>query len=269
MDLDAMYKASRLPDVPDSVPREAARAFKAQNICRYYKRLTIELLEDYKKFFNQKYYTGRGTRQLRQEGVMAVNEAIDALKKFNQDLKPLFWNKHCYKAARIHSVDVEKNGNLKHIGSDGSSASDRLKRVGNPFYGGAENMSIGKDNPFESVLSMYIDDGVKSRGHRNNLLCPAHRCGRVAMAKHPKRGTVYTFTYAFYVSRPGKGKAIQKFIEAWREQDENEAKENGWKGNGCLHSKITFEFPYLVKEIDWETDSVRLAKDLNAIIYKD
>ena len=53
----------------------------AQNLLRYYRRMTIELLEDYKSFFQGTVYMGKETKLSTQEGILAVNEAIEALKE--------------------------------------------------------------------------------------------------------------------------------------------------------------------------------------------
>jgi hypothetical protein len=95
-----------------------------------------------------------------------------------------------------------------------------------------------------------IDDGVKSKGHRFNVLNPAHRCGAVVLAQHKKKGPVYIFTYAFYVSSLEKGDLIANQLDIWRAEDEKEAKEHGWDGKGSINTKISFEFPHLVKQID-------------------
>jgi len=36
-----------------------------------------------------------------------------------------------------------------------------VRLYGFPFYGGAENISVGIKNPFEAILSFIIDDGIK------------------------------------------------------------------------------------------------------------
>ena len=125
--------------------------------------------------------------------------------KTDRDLKPFHWNKYAYKAAKKHGLDVIKNGVLKHKGSDGTSAKDRIEKYGHPFYGGAESIVIGLDNPWEVALQLIINNGVKSRGDRENFMDPAHRCGAVSYCKHKVKGSVYIFTYAFYVSSLEKG----------------------------------------------------------------
>lgn len=71
-------------------------------------------------------------------------------------------------------------------------------------------------DPFEIILSLIIDDGVKKRGHRTNVLNPAHRCGGVAHTTHKKKGDVFIITYAFYISSNRKGDIINKQIAIWK-----------------------------------------------------
>ncbi len=71
----------------------------AQNLLRFYKPITIELLEDLLKFFEDElHYTGDGKRELKKEGTFAINEAISFIKNM-KDLRPMFWNKYAAKAA--------------------------------------------------------------------------------------------------------------------------------------------------------------------------
>ncbi len=46
---------------------------------------------------------------------------------------------------------------------------DRMKKYGYIFYGGAENICVNKNDAFSIILSLMIDDGVPTRGHRLNI----------------------------------------------------------------------------------------------------
>lgn len=98
---------------------------------------------------------------------------------------------------------------------------------------------------------------------------PAHRCGAVSYCKHKIKGSVYIFTYAFYVSSPEKGNQMMKFLDRWRDDTEFEAKQQGWSGKGCISAKIIFEYPNLVKTIELPDKEIQLAKDVDKMIYKD
>ena len=58
----------------------------AQNILRYYKAVTIELLEDLLKFMEGEYFIGDGKKELRKEGKPAIEESISFLKAQTKDI---------------------------------------------------------------------------------------------------------------------------------------------------------------------------------------
>ena len=83
---------------------------------------------------------------------------------------PLQWSDLIYKASLDHAKDHVKGGFTGHTGSDGSSVAERINRYGIPFYGHiAENCNYAVDNAFDAILSLIVDDGVSSRGHRKNV----------------------------------------------------------------------------------------------------
>ena len=69
------------------------------------------------------------------------------------------------KAAQDHSQDMADHTNMSHTGSDGSSMSDRLARVGYRFSTAGENVAAGYGTP-ESVM----DGWMNSPGHKANIL---------------------------------------------------------------------------------------------------
>lgn len=78
---------------------------------------------------------------------------------------PLTENAKLTKAAQDHSQDMADHKNMSHTGSDGSSMSDRLARVGYTFRSAGENVAYGYSTP-ESVM----DGWMNSAGHRANIL---------------------------------------------------------------------------------------------------
>lgn len=83
-----------------------------------------------------------------------------------QLLPPLTFSQDVANAAKGHALDVNAKG---HIGSDGSSMSQRLAKIGgNSFSYMAENTSSGKSGQ-NLTMDLVIDDGVNSRGHRTNI----------------------------------------------------------------------------------------------------
>ena len=62
---------------------------------------------------------------------------------------------------------------MGHTGADGSLPWDRVARYGQWSGTIAENISYGAYGESDArriVLSLVIDDGVASRGHRDNIL---------------------------------------------------------------------------------------------------
>lgn len=67
-----MYQESGLPWISSKIQSECWEVFMAQNLLRYYKNITIELLEDMCKFFDENNYIGDGKIEQKQEGPKAV-----------------------------------------------------------------------------------------------------------------------------------------------------------------------------------------------------
>ncbi len=106
------------------------------------------------------------------------NENEFAIECYNQLLnwKPqeiLKPSKALSLAARDHATDLGEKGIVGHIGTKGEDAATRVKRYGNftgAFTGPWENCSYGHSEPLDIVLQLLIDNGVKSRGHRKNIM---------------------------------------------------------------------------------------------------
>lgn len=114
-------------------------------------------------------YLNHGVWYSTREGMKAVHEAIEFLKKA-QPKAPLSFSGCLSKAAQQHVNDQGSKGGFGHQGSDGRMPSERAKAyVGavEPYCG--ENISYGPRTAQEVVVQLLVDDGVPSRGHRANL----------------------------------------------------------------------------------------------------
>jgi uncharacterized protein YkwD len=103
------------------------------------------------------------------EGVAALDEAIAHLNRI-EPRAALTYSRALGNAARDHALDGNANG---HTGSDGSKMSDRISRYGTWQSSIGENIDYGSNNAFEIVMHLLVDDGVSSRGHRENILNPS------------------------------------------------------------------------------------------------
>jgi len=116
---------------------------------------------------------GRTTLAMK-EGMPAVEEAINFCRSAKQ-VPRLNWNEELYEAAKYHVEDTGKNGLVQHESTDGTTVKDRLSRYGKIITSYGENVTFNTANALEIVLQALVDDGVKNRGHRENLFNPEFR----------------------------------------------------------------------------------------------
>ena len=83
-----------------------------------------------------------------------------------KDLPLLESQKDLYEIAKEHAINSGKTGHVGHKGFD-----KRFKNVlGKKYYTIAENCDYGNDKALDIVMSLLIDEGIPSLGHRKNIL---------------------------------------------------------------------------------------------------
>ncbi|ORZ31488.1 hypothetical protein BCR44DRAFT_49694 [Catenaria anguillulae PL171] len=111
------------------------------------------------------------------EGLKLVNDF-----RAQNGRAPLCLEQRMVNAAMLHSQDMARRRVMSHIGSDGSSPVDRIRRTGFPMsIGGAENVVHGSLAPGSTLdfvrmtgpMSMWVN----SVPHRENLLTNAQFLG--------------------------------------------------------------------------------------------
>jgi uncharacterized protein YkwD len=140
------------------------------------------------------------------EGPEAVREAIRALRA--QAPQPsLEWADGLWSAAGDHVRDQGPRGATGHNGSDGSSMDTRIRRYGAWNGTAAENIDYGSATARDVLISLIVDDGVPSRGHRRNIFNPNLRVMGGACGEHARYRMMCVMDYAggFVPSVP-KGK---------------------------------------------------------------
>lgn len=120
---------------------------------------------------------------LTNEGVKALEECIRELEK-HRPLPVFTPSEGLTMAAREHVQDQSRTGRTGHSGSDGSTLLDRLDRYGSWDVSVGENISYGFGEARAIVTALLIDDGVPSRGHRNNFLDSSFRLVGVSIGPH-------------------------------------------------------------------------------------
>jgi uncharacterized protein YkwD len=98
--------------------------------------------------------------------------------------------------AADHASDQSKSGATGHTGGDRSSPFDRIDRYGSWNGTAGENISYGYGDGLRIVLQLLVDDGVPSRGHRDNIMNGQFGVSGVAVDSHPVYGNVCVITYA-------------------------------------------------------------------------
>lgn len=117
------------------------------------------------------------------EGPAAVDEAI-AFLEGQTPLPALRDSPALARAAADHAGEQGRTGEVAHLGADGSSPSDRMRRYGR-WSATGEAIAYGPDRAEDVILQLIVDDGVADRGHRRILFNPAYALVGAACAPHP------------------------------------------------------------------------------------
>ncbi|MDQ2976148.1 MAG: CAP domain-containing protein [Acidobacteriota bacterium] len=129
-------------------------------------------LEAFKPNYNGKQLTfSDGKSLVTNEGVSACDEAIVYLRSL-KPLAPLEMSAGLVLRAKDHVGDLVKTGGRGHKGSDGSVPEDRVSRYGTWSESVGEDILYDSRKAREDVISLIIDDGVATRGHRKNIFKP-------------------------------------------------------------------------------------------------
>lgn len=129
------------------------------------------------------------------EGKAAVIECVKAMKK-TPAMGVVRASEGISKAARDHARDMELRNFFDHDGSDGADPFVRMNRYGVRGGYAGENISAGKSTAREIVIQLLVDDGVASRGHRENILTPVFTRVGVAIAPHKQWSWTATIDFA-------------------------------------------------------------------------
>ncbi len=143
-----------------------------------------------------------GTHILTEEGVAALDEAVQALRGANR-LPRLAWSDLLQAAALGHARDLDTNNLVGHDGSDGSQPQDRVALFAKADGWVAENIAFGPRTGEDVVIGLIVDDGVADRGHRKVLLKPDLFVSGTGCGPHPTYGVVCVINYATRVSGGG------------------------------------------------------------------
>ncbi|HEY6641629.1 CAP domain-containing protein [Povalibacter sp.] len=96
------------------------------------------------------------------------------------------------RAALIHSQDMATRNFFEHRGSDGSTAADRVTRVGYTWRSVGENIAAGSTS-----AEKVVDGWLKSPGHCANIMSDKFTEMGIAYATNPKSDTGIYWSQVF------------------------------------------------------------------------
>ncbi|OAN57061.1 CAP domain-containing protein [Sphingomonas sp. TDK1] len=154
------------------------------NFARQHPQLYAQRLRDYRLQFDGYVVHAPGDPVGTEtfEGVSAVDEAI-AFLEHQVPLAPLGRGEVLGRAAGDYAQDQGNRGARGHVGWDGTSPGERVRRHGGGIHVG-EGIAYGYADPDAVVRQLIVDDGVSNRGHRALLFDPGFRFAGVGCARH-------------------------------------------------------------------------------------
>jgi uncharacterized protein YkwD len=155
------------------------------NLARTHPSEYASYVEDHKRSFKGPLVVvldGRKTTRTL-EGIKAVDEAIDFLKKVDP-VPPLSASRPLTRSARDHVKDIGPRGMTGHAGTDQSQPADRISRYGTPKTISGEGITFGPTSARSIVVQLIVDDGVAGRDHRKNVFEADYRVAGIAIGPH-------------------------------------------------------------------------------------
>ena len=136
------------------------------------------------------YYRGNLFRRPEDESALQTREGPDALReaigvlRSTRPMSPLRTSAGMNLGARDHVNDQAPRGLMNHRGTDGTMAWDRVSRYGEWQRKVSENMTFGPSSARDVVAGLLIDDGIRDRSHRKNVLDADIKLVGVACGPH-------------------------------------------------------------------------------------
>lgn len=117
------------------------------------------------------------------EGAGAYLELIKFLKN-QKPLSPMTWSNGMANACQKFVDKAGPSGAVGHSVPGGGSMSERINAEGKWSGGAGENLAYGDRDGKNSLIQLMVDDGVASRGHRNNLFNEGFKIIGIAIGEH-------------------------------------------------------------------------------------
>ena len=186
-----------------------AAVVREMNLARRNPALYATYLEEMRGQFNGNLLVRPGRIPFRtKEGVKAVDEAIRYLRSASPR-QPLVFSPGMSRGAADHCA-AQAGGGMSH--SAGGNTGARISRYGQWSGSWGENISCGRQTAREIVIALIIDDGLRSRKHRDNIFNPNFNFAGAATGPHAQYRTVASMSFAGgYSEGGGMGAAAALF----------------------------------------------------------
>ena len=145
----------------------------------------IPILEEYLQNFDGKLLTLPGKNEIleTEEGPRAYKEAIEFLKN-QKPINIIEFDEEASKVAQEYSKFLS-NSKEDQI-EDETQIEQRVDKYLEYDYSFSENIDFGGSTGIEVIVNLLVDDGVKSRTHRDNLFSDKYEYYGVAVFEHPE-----------------------------------------------------------------------------------
>ena len=170
-----------------------AAVVREMNLARQNPSLYASYLEEMRGQFNGNMLVRPGRIPFRtKEGVKAVDEAIRYLRSASPR-SPLAFSPGMSRAAADHCA-AQAGGGMSH--NAGGSTGSRINRYGSFSGSWGENISCGRQSAREIVIALIIDDGLRSRKHRDNIFSTNFTVAGAATGPHAQYRTIASMAFA-------------------------------------------------------------------------
>ena len=175
---------------------------REMNLARQNPALYASYLEEMRGQFNGNMLVRPGRIPFRtEEGVKAVDEAIRYLRSASP--RPtLAFSPGMSRAAADHCA-AQAGGGMSH--NAGGNTGSRISRYGSFSGSWGENISCGRQSAREIVIALIIDDGLRSRKHRDNIFSTNFSVAGAATGPHAQYRTIASMAFAGGYSEGANG----------------------------------------------------------------
>ena len=178
---------------------------REMNLARQNPALYATYLEEMRGQFQGNLLVRAGRIPFRtKEGVKAVDEAIRFLRTASPR-HPLTFSPGMSRAAADHCA-AQAGGGMSHTA--GGNTSTRISRYGNWSGSWGENISCGRQSAREIVIALIIDDGLRSRKHRDNIFSTSFNYAGAATGPHAQYRTICSMAFAGGYAERGSAETL-------------------------------------------------------------